>query len=102
MVLLGLLIFSLVATQTRRETLTDETAQASLYSFADAYAERHPNHNITHSSAAKTAGFPWRDKYITLFDLLEPILNPRLSPAKSQNFVGAIEKEPSKSGEITK
>ncbi|MFB3886562.1 MAG: hypothetical protein ACE144_15150 [Thermodesulfobacteriota bacterium] len=98
MVLLGLLIFSLVATQIRREDSTDETAQTGRYDFAGAYGEEHPHSILLPSFAVKTAVLSWRDRYFTLFDLLEAILDFGLSRENPQAFVGGIEKDSQNSG----
>jgi hypothetical protein len=100
-VFLTLLIFSLVSSQTRTEILMDGAAQASLWSLSGPSAGEHPDHKTAYSSAAKTVALSCRDKFFTLFDLLETILDPGSSHENSQKFVGVMEKEFSRSGGAT-
>jgi hypothetical protein len=90
-----LLIFTLVATQTRREISADGAPQAGLLSLSDAPGGDR-NNKIAYSSAAKTVVLPCQDKFFTLFDLLETILDPGVPHQGSYSLVEVIEKDLSK------
>ncbi len=101
MLFLVLLILTLVVAQTKRESLKDGAAGANLRSLSDAHNGGYPHYKRAHSFAAKTAVFSCRDKFFTLFDLLENILDPGLSNENSQDFAEVMGKDLWKPGEAT-